>query len=80
MNRRTRCSWDKPELAARLDRIRTGDSGDPLVGVVRFKPVPALDIVVMRDALAKEAIQTAVHDATLGWRVATPLTVGLGLV
>jgi len=72
-----RSFWDKPELVARLDKIRTGDSSDPLVGVVRFKPVPALDIVVMRDALARETIQTAVHDAPLGWRVATPLALAL---
>ncbi len=69
--------WSPPELATRIDKLRRGDASDPLVGVVRFKPPDALDIVVSRDALMREAVANAVMEPMGQWRVATPLYLAL---
>jgi len=56
--------------------LRRGDDDDPLVGVARFKD-PAIDVIVGRGRLVREAITTATLDDITGVPVATPLHLSL---
>lgn len=71
-----RAFWEPSELTASIGAIRRGDPSDPLGGLVRFKPAPAVDVIVGRGALMQEAVESAHPHAELG-PVATALMVAL---
>lgn len=64
------------ECVPKIVALRRGDEDDPLVGVARFKD-PAIDVIVGRGRLVREAIATATIDDVTGVPVATPLYLSL---
>ncbi|HRE88045.1 MAG TPA: hypothetical protein PK095_02805, partial [Myxococcota bacterium] len=71
-----RSFWEPSGLVSTIGAIRRGDISDPLGGLVRFKPAPAVDVIVGRGAVMREAVQTAIVHPALG-PIATPLMVAL---
>lgn len=66
-----------PELAGRIAEVRRGDDDDPLAGVVRFQPAPAVEIIVGRGEIMRDAVASAVEHELLDARVASPIPLAL---
>lgn len=71
-----RAFWEPSGLTASIGAIRRGDGSDPLGGLVRFNPAPAVDVIVGRGAIMQEAVESAMVHAELG-PVATALMIAL---
>jgi len=71
-----RSFWGE-ELGARIVRLARGDDDDPLGGIVRFGSPRAVDVIVGRGRLMREAVDTAALDVDLGVRVPSPLHLAL---
>lgn len=57
--------------------VRRGEGDDPLAGLVRWPSEPPHDLLVGRGHAMHFAVDTAVANATIGARVATPLALVL---
>lgn len=68
-----RSFWEPTGLASSIAAIRVGDISDPLGGLVRFKPAPAVDVIVGRGAVMREAVETAVIHSEFGPIATAPM-------
>jgi hypothetical protein len=57
--------------------IRSGESDDPLGGVVRFEGTLPLDVIVGKSRAARFALDNAMHHPQLPCKVVTPLGLAL---
>lgn len=68
-----RSFWEPSGLASSIGAIRRGDISDPLGGLVRFKPAPAVDVIVGRGAVMREAVETAIAHPEFGPIATAPM-------
>lgn len=68
-----RSFWEPSGLASSIGAIRVGDISDPLGGLVRFKPAPAVDVIVGRGEVMREAVESATIHPEFGPIATAPM-------